>query len=227
MDAENKRPRKRNDALLKAVFEDNFKDFLRFMYNEADTLFDFNKGFTFMDKELLQIIPDRERKQANRVADLLVRVYLQNGEQRCILVHTEIEGSASPDFGARIYQYHYRIYDRYKLPVETIAIFTGNRSKKIPKTFHYKLFKTALTFEFLSYHIFDHSEEELLKMNNIFAFIVLACQKSLLEGTISEQQLDAYRYTIARTLLQTQQYDKDKILGFFHFLKNLVYQHPL
>lgn len=62
-------PRKKNDELLKGAFEDNFIDFLRFIFPDADTLLDFDKGVEFMDKELHAIISDRERKSDKRVAD--------------------------------------------------------------------------------------------------------------------------------------------------------------
>ena len=70
-------PHKKSDELLKAIFEENFPDFLRFMYPQADAIFDLERSLTFMDKELLEIIPDRERMQGRRIADLLVKVYLK------------------------------------------------------------------------------------------------------------------------------------------------------
>ncbi|WP_312185309.1 hypothetical protein [Sphingobacterium sp.] len=40
-------------------------------------------------------------------------------------------------------------------------------------------------------------------MDNIFAYIKLACQKSLQEDKIPEKELAEQRSTIARTLIQT------------------------
>ena len=59
------------------------------------------------------------------MADLLVKVFLRDGTEKWILVHTEIEGGNDIAFSHRIFQYHYRLLDRYRVPVETIAIFTG------------------------------------------------------------------------------------------------------
>ena len=39
-------PWKKNDELLKGIFEDNFPDFLRFIYPDADKIFDFDRGLT-------------------------------------------------------------------------------------------------------------------------------------------------------------------------------------
>ncbi|MCW8310851.1 hypothetical protein K7A41_06420 [Sphingobacterium sp. InxBP1] len=217
------RPARKNDELLKGIFEDNFPDFLRFMYPDADEIFDLERGLTFMDKELLEIIPDRERKKGKRVADLLVKVFLCDGTEKWILVHTEIEGGNDVGFSHRIFQYHYRLLDRYRVPVETIAVFTGDRGQRRPATYSYSVFRTSLEFRYLSYQIFDHSEQELLAMDNIFAYIVLACQKSLQEDKLPEDELAEQRSTIARTLIQTNRYGKDRIMSFLVFLKSFLF----
>jgi hypothetical protein len=46
------KPRKKTDELLKGAFEENFPDFLRFVYPDADDIIDFDKEIEFMDKEL-------------------------------------------------------------------------------------------------------------------------------------------------------------------------------
>ncbi|ERJ59340.1 RpnC/YadD family protein [Sphingobacterium paucimobilis] len=217
------KPTKKNDELLKAIFEDNFPDFLRFMYIEAEDIFDLDRGLTFMDKELLEIIPDRERKKGKRVADLLVKVFLKDGREKWILVHTEIEGGSDDRFSHRIFEYHYRILDRYRVPVETIVVFTGSRSQRRSDEYKYSVFRTSFEFRYLSYQIFDHQESELLAMNNIFAYIVLACQKALDENKLPEEELAEERSTIARALIETNKYSKDRIMSFLVFLKSFLF----
>ena len=223
VDSRRLKPAKKNDELLKAIFEDNFPDFLRFMYPDADATFDLERGLTFMDKELLEIIPFRERKKGKRVADLLVKVYLKDGSEKWILVNTEIEGGHDSDFSHRIFQYFYRLLDRYRVPVETIAVFTGGRSQPCTDEYHFAVFRTSLRFQYLSYQIFDHDESELLDMDNIFAYIVLACQKALDEDKVPEQELAEQRSTIARRLIETNKYSKDRIMSFLVFLKSFLF----
>lgn len=81
---------------------------------------------------------------------------------------------------------------------------------------------TSVHFRYRAYHIFDHSEEELLAMDNIFAFLVVACQKALLEGKIPDEELGEDRLSIAKTLIG-HNYDKDRITNFLIFLKNFLY----
>ncbi|WP_257666771.1 hypothetical protein [Parapedobacter tibetensis] len=219
----NNKPPKQSDEFLKGAFEENFPDFLRFLYPNADELFDFGRGLEFMDKELLEIIPDRERKQGRRVADLLVKVYLKDGSEKYILLNTEIEGGNDAEFAERIYEYNYRIWDRYRIAVATIAVFTGGHSQPKPDEYRREVLDTTISFRYRTYHIFDHTEEELLTKDNAFALIVLACQKALLEGKVPESELGEGRSTIARALIASGQYDKDRIVSFLVFLKNFIY----
>jgi len=216
------KPPKQNDELLKGAFEENFADFLRFLYPDADHIFDFSKSIQFMDKELLAIVPDRERKKGKRVADLLAKVFLKDGTEKYILLNTEIEGGRDAEFAKRVYQYNYRIWDRYDISVATIAVYTGNRNQPKPCEYSLEVLDTSIRFQYRTYHIFDHSEDELLAMNNIFAFIVLACQKALLEGKVPDEELGDDRLSMAKTLFG-HNYDKDRITNFLIFLKNFLY----
>lgn len=221
-----KKPRKQNDELLKGAFEENFPDFLRFLYPQADNIFDLSRGIQFMDKELLAIVPDRERKQGKRIADLLAKVFLKDGTEKRILVHTEIEGGRQEEFAFRMFQYHYRLMDRNEGSVETIAVFTGDKAQPCPSEYRHQVIDTKIHFEYRAYHIFDHTDAALLAMDNAFALIVLACQKALLEGKVPEEELGENRLTIARALLR-HSYNHDRIVSFLVFLKSFLYINDL
>lgn len=51
--------RRKDDALLKAAFEELFPHLLRFCLPDADKVLDFRKGFVFLDKELTGLFPER------------------------------------------------------------------------------------------------------------------------------------------------------------------------
>lgn len=48
---------RRDDLLYKAVLEDLFDDFLRFVMPDADQHFDLNRGVEFLNQELEQMFP--------------------------------------------------------------------------------------------------------------------------------------------------------------------------
>jgi hypothetical protein len=83
-------------------------------------------GFEFLDKELQQVVRDAEL--GRRLADKLVKVWRIGGEEAWVLIHVEVQSQEETNFAERMYVYHYRIYDRYKRRVASIAILGDERS---------------------------------------------------------------------------------------------------
>ncbi len=82
---------------------------------------------------------------------------------------------------------------------------------------------TVHEYSYPVYHILDHSESELLAMNNPFSFVVLAAQKALLRGKIPEQELNEQRLLIAKAILANSNYNHERIIKFLTFLKSFIY----
>ena len=61
-------------------------------------------------------------KSKNRTVDILMRVYLKNGEFQTFLLHIEVQAYFDPFFSRRVFQYFYRISDFLQEPIETLAI---------------------------------------------------------------------------------------------------------
>ena len=83
------------------------------------------------------------------------------------MLHTEIQGFNEAKFPKRMFQYFYRLYDKYPFPIESIVFFTGDAQQQTPDKFNYKGIDTKLCFQYKAYHIFQHSEQELMNMRNI------------------------------------------------------------
>ncbi len=215
--------RRKNDILLKSAFEEAFPDLLRFFFKDADQLFDMERGFEFMDKELMELFPELEKKGGNRLVDMLVKVYSSEGQEEWLLIHLEIQAQHDRQFSRRMFQYFYRIYDRYDVPITAIAVFTGSQKPVKSDGFEYQFLGTEIQYTYNAYHILEHSEEQLLNMNNPFGFIVLAAQKALLMNKIPEQALAEHRLTIAKALIASKQYDSERIKRFLYFLKTFIY----
>ncbi|GAB2782632.1 hypothetical protein GCM10027275_27990 [Rhabdobacter roseus] len=215
--------RKKNDILLKSAFEEAFPDLLRFFFPNADSLFDMDRGFEFMDKELSELFPELEKQGGSRFVDMLAKVYSQDGHEEWVLIHIEIQAKTDPLFAQRMFTYFDRIFDRYQVPVTALAVFTGPARPPEDSTFRYHFFGTEIHYRYNTYHILDHSQEELLAIHNPFALIVLAAQKALLMDKIPEEELGEQRLTIARALIHSGRYDSEQIRRFLFFLKTFVY----
>ncbi|PJO43763.1 hypothetical protein CWD94_10555 [Lysinibacillus xylanilyticus] len=70
-----------------------------------------------------------------------------------------------------MFEYFYRISDRYDNKIVAIAIFT-NKSIKSTNQYHEKYFGTEITFN--KYVVSDFDEEELKKSPKLFSKALLA-----------------------------------------------------
>ena len=118
---------RKSDILWKVVIEEVFDDMLRFIFPYADEVFDMERGFEFLEKELAEMYPEPDKAADTRFADKLVKVFHRDGEEEWVLMHVEIQGDTSRrrEFSERMFRYFYRILDRYRKPVSAIAVFTG------------------------------------------------------------------------------------------------------
>jgi len=208
---------KRNDILWKAALEDLFDDFLRFFYPEADELFDLEKGFEYLDKELEQLFPPEADNYTPRFVDKLVKVFTREGYEEWILIHVEVQGYTDKDFAKRMFQYYYRILDQYNKPITAFAIFADTNKKFHPKQYEREFLGTKVLYAYNTYKIIDQDDADLEASNNPFAMAALTAKLALARPAIKDQQLFEMAYDLAKRLLNKQM-PKAKIRkGDFYF----------
>ncbi|BAV05335.1 hypothetical protein FLA_1342 [Filimonas lacunae] len=195
-----------------------FDDFLRFFFKEADTLFDMQREFQYLDKELEQLFP-ADTSNTPRFVDKLVKVYTKEGKDKWILVHVEVQGYDDKHFAKRMFTYFYRILDKYDKPVTAVAIFTDGNKRFIPSAYCYEFLGTKNTFEFNTYKIIEQDEQQLSEDENPFATIVLTVLLALKKQKGNDENLFRLKYALAKSLLQKQIPRKkiDKLLIFLQF----------
>lgn len=216
--------RHKYDILWKGVLEEVADDLLRFIFPEAEQVFDMKRRFEFLDKELAELYPEPDRGGDTRFVDKLVKVYRADGQEEWVLAHIEIQGEANKrvDFGERMFRYFYRIFDRYRKPVTGIAIFTGPDGKRMPDVFSYEFMHTHLSYRYNKLCILDYENEVLEKSDNPFALVMLAAKTALLEGKIPEVELKDRKLLIAKLLYRKGLFSKKKIEAILTFLNNMV-----
>src|ERR1700761_3426666 len=106
---------RKSDILWKVILEEVFADLLRFIYPDADQVYDMERGFEFLDKELAELDPEPDEQKDSRFADKLVKVYPRRGLEGVVLLHVEVQGDTSDQnaFAERMYTYFYRIRDKH------------------------------------------------------------------------------------------------------------------
>lgn len=215
-------PRRKNDTLWKGILEEVFEDLLRFVFKDADKELALERGFEFLDKELSEMYPEPEKPSHTRIADKLVKVYMRDGSERWMLIHVEVQGKNEPVFLKRMFQYYYRIFDRYDRPVTAVAIFTGRDGKNIPDRFEDHYLGTHLLYQFNTLCITDYPDEVLSASENPFAVVMLAAKKALLTGKDLDNKLFKQKMLIVKLLQEKSIFGNRKIGAILSFLHNYV-----
>jgi hypothetical protein len=81
---------RKSDILWKVVMEEVFADLLRFIFPDADKVYDMERGFEFVDKELAELNPQPDEAKDSRFADKLVKVYHRDGTEECVLLFLQV-----------------------------------------------------------------------------------------------------------------------------------------
>ena len=212
---------KRDDSLWKAILEDIFDDFLRFFIPNAEELFDFSRPFEFLDKELEQILLVERDDFSPRYVDKLVKVFTKVGEEQWILVHIEVQGSTDKAFSHRMFQYFYRIYDRYQRPITAFAILTDRNRRFKPEKFSQAYLGTSIDYKFNVYKVFEQDAEALGLSTNPFAMIVLTVLIALQKGKVTEEELLQQKVELLKRLV-SKGFSRGKIEALMGFLKLYV-----
>ena len=214
------------DILWKGLLEWVFEDLLRFLFADADQIFDFRKGFTYLDKELSELYPNADGEHSVRFVDKLVKVYRRDGEEEWVLIHLEVQGETKaedrPHFGKRMFRYFYRIFDNYEKPLAAVAIFTGPDSGKLPGSFDYSFLNTRLHYGYSTLNIRGFTDEELLASDNPFALVILIARQGLLRGKDLDKRLLEGKLFIFRRLYEKGLMEKRKLQAILAFLDGYV-----
>jgi hypothetical protein len=212
---------KRDDALWKAILEDVFDDFLRFFVPNAEKIFDIERGFVFLDKELEQLFPSNQDEFNPKYVDKLVKVFTNEGNEQWILVHIEVQGATDKGFSKRMFTYFYRIFDKYQRPITAFAILTDRNKQFHPTRFEQNYLGTKLLYDYTTFKIIEQDENELMLSENPFAIVILTVKTALLKGKVSDNELFDQKVNLVKRLL-SKQFDKDKIRALMNFLKLYV-----
>ena len=190
----------RDDTLWKGILENVFDDFLRFFFKgEAEELFDFDKPFQFLDKELEQLFPVADGGSPKFV-DKLVKVFTKTGVEKWVLVHVEVQGYSEKDFAKRMFTYFYRILDKYNKQVTAIAIFTDANHNFHPNLYEYDFLGTKNVFSFNTYKIIGQDQQALENNDNPFAVVILTVLLALKKKAFDDMDLLKIKLEIFRNL---------------------------
>ena len=209
-------PQTEFDTPWKEVIEGYFEEFILFFFPEAHREIDWTRPREFLDKELQQVVRDAEL--GRRLVDKLVKIYRVGGEEAWVLIHLEVQSQEESDFAQRMFVYHYRIYDRYKRSIATLAVLGDDRKSWRPNQFGYQLFGCEVSFNFPVVKLLDYQQQwsELESSRNPFATVVMAHLKAQQTRENRNERLQ-WKLILTRRLYQ-QGYERQDVINLFHFI---------
>lgn len=204
------------DSPWKDAIERYFEDFIRFFFPQAHGEIEWSRGYEFLDKELQQVVRDAEL--GLRLVDKLVKIYRSSGEEAWVLIHVEVQSQSESGFAERMYVYNYRIYDRYKRTVVSLAVLGDERSSWRPNEFGIELWGCLVNFKFPIVKLLDYFQQwsALEASRNPFATVVMAHLKA------QETRSDATGRFASKLAITRRLYDlgleREDVINLFGFI---------
>lgn len=145
----------RFDDAWKYVLEKMFPEFLAFYFPAVAEVIDWEAGWDFLNQELQQVHPDAEL--GRRAVDRLVRVRRRGGAPEMLYVHVEVQSQPDGAFGERMFTYFYRLFDRFRQPVTSLAVLADDRPGWRPDRFELHAPGTRSLLEWSTVKLLDYA----------------------------------------------------------------------
>jgi len=126
------------DTPWKEAVTNYFPEFMAFYFPDAHAAIDWSRGYEFLDQELAQVVKDAEL--GKRLIDKLVKVASHEAGEQWVYIHIEIQGGHDTAFAERLFTYNYRLYDKYRRPIASLALLADGRENWKPNRYGYELF---------------------------------------------------------------------------------------
>ncbi len=102
----------------------------------------------------------QDAELGKRFVDKLAKVALRDGSERWVYVHLEVQGSAQAEFAERMFVYHYRLFDRYRQPVASLALLADTTASWRPSQFGYQALGCSIELNFPTAKLLDYAAQQ-------------------------------------------------------------------
>jgi hypothetical protein len=158
------------DQVWKAAFRLLMPQFVQFFFPQYYDDVDWEKGVEFLDKELNKLLSKAKLK--NRIADVLVKLLLKNGETIWMLLHVEVQGYVEVEFAQRVHQMSYRIEDLFGQNPAMLCIFTDSDPLFHPKEYHVNTWGSIKKTIFHTFKVLDNPPNVKIIPKDIISIIM-------------------------------------------------------
>nr|VFK23463.1 MAG: hypothetical protein BECKLPF1236A_GA0070988_103804 [Candidatus Kentron sp. LPFa]VFK35341.1 MAG: hypothetical protein BECKLPF1236C_GA0070990_103624 [Candidatus Kentron sp. LPFa] len=211
------------DSPWKEALEHYFPEFLALLFPAIHAGIDWSHPHEFLDKELAQVV--RDAALGRRYADKLVKVWTLAGKERWLLIHVEVQGQPEPGFDERMYVYNYRLFDRYRVDIVSLAVLADLLPDFQAGNYRRDCWGCHVRFSFPTVKLLELGRDwaSLEKSDNPFTLVVMAHLMAQ-ENREGEKRIDAKLQLIR--LMYRRGYSKERILTLFRVIDWLLYIPP-
>lgn len=188
------------DGAWKEVIERYLHEFMDYFFAEASAGIDWKRPVRFLDKELQKLTPRGLVRKG--VVDKLFEAFTNDGDACLIAVHLEVQNEPIENLEERVFEYHYRIYEKLKRPVVSLVLLTDTRDDWRPHKFARVTLGCKLTLEFPIAKLLDFDTPELTRSDNPFSFVVRAHRRAQASKRKPQKRYDL-RMALEAELVET------------------------
>jgi len=124
-----------------------------------------------------------------------------------------------------LFTYNYRLYDKYRRPIASLALLADERENWKPTRYGYELFGCRMGIDFPVVKLLDYQDlEALLAAPNPFA-LVTAAHRLTRQTKGDNSQRYAAKWRLAKLLYQ-RDWDKQRIIDLFSVLDWMLQVPP-
>lgn len=212
------------DSPWKGMLERYFEQFMIFFFPQAHSGINWSKGFEMLDKELQKVV--RDAGLGRRFVDELVKVWQKDGEEAWLLIHVEVQGEAEAGFAERMYVYNYRLFDRYRRTVVSLAVLADAKPRWRPRSYRKSLWGCSVSIEFPVVKLLDYGRDlrRLRASRNPFALITMAHLRSMATRRNPAGRL-RWKIELVR-MLYSRGFPREDVLELLRFIDWLLVLTP-
>jgi hypothetical protein len=163
------------DNPWKGMLDRFLEAFLLLFFPNVHCLIDWSHPYESLSTDLLKFTKNSHR--GGRIADRAFKVHLRtNGNTAILLIHIEVQAQYDPKFTERMFIYFYRLFDRFHLPIISMALLTDGDPNWKPSAFHQSTGPMQLRMDFPVTKLLDFQAQvaTLEASDNPFSIIALA-----------------------------------------------------
>ena len=208
------------DSPWKTLLERYFPDFMAWFFPAIAADIDWARGHVFLDKELQRIT--RRAKEKRRYADKLVKVWRRDGAETWVLVHVEIQSGYEAEFAERMFVYYYRLFDRYRLPLASLAVLADDRPQWRPDKYQRTLWACEIALRFPVVKLLDY-QPHLAELETVANPFALATAAHLLAQATRHDSAQRFAGKLALTRrLYQRGWNRQEIIDLYEFIDWLL-----